>query len=158
VRAVRVLPIAVTIVATIGCGSKEDATLSVYTQNPSVTASDSAFGPKTVLSGSVDVVLDLGSFSSGSATVDGVVLRLFRGTTNVVARAKIQPADGTSYPVTVSAGQKKSVHYSIALDQMSATEIADLCAGPITIGGTVQEEGTSAPLSIRSDPITPSGC
>ncbi len=156
--ALRAIAVVAFAAAAAGCGSKEDVALSVYTQNVTLAKGDGPFGPGTVLSGTVDLVLDMGAYSSGSVTVDGVGLRLFRGNINVLARATISPTDGTVFPVTIGAGDKKTVHYSISIQQMTSQEATDLCAGPVSVSGTVQEDGKSTPTSVASTAITPSGC
>lgn len=151
----RAIAVAIAVGVAAGCGSKEDATLSVYTQNPSLAKVNGGF---TALAGSVDLVLDMGAYSQGSVTVDAVGLRLFRGSLNILARAKFVPSDGTSYPVTINAKDKKVVHYAITIDQMTDAEISELCAGQASIGGTVTQHGNASPMSIGSTPITPTGC
>lgn len=142
----------------LGCGSKEDATLSVYTQNTTLSKTNGSAFP--ALGGSVDLVLDLGSFSSGSVTVDGAAMRLYQGNTtiNVLARATFTVTDGTTFPVTVNAGQKKSIHYDIKIDQLTTDEQTQLCATPIAVGGTVSQSGNGTQVKIGSTPVTASGC
>ena len=141
----------------VGCGSKEDVALSAYTENPRLAKASSPFGFK--LDGGVDVVLDLGAYANGAVQVDGVTIRLCRGDAcDVLPRAKISPTDGTSFPVTVSAGSKKTVHYAIVIDHLTDAEITELCASPIALSGTVEQQGSNTPMRLGATPITASGC
>ncbi|GAC1545603.1 MAG: hypothetical protein NVS3B10_09660 [Polyangiales bacterium] len=143
--------------AVAGCGSKEDVALSAYTQNPRLAKAANPFGFK--LDGGVEVVLDLGAYSKGSVQVDGVTIRLCRGDAcGVLPRAKISTTDGTSFPVTVDAGAKKTVHYAIAIDQLTPDEVTELCAAPISISGTVEQHGSNTPMRLGATPIAASGC
>lgn len=140
------------------CGSKEDASLSVYAQNPVVKKTANPFGFK--LEGSVDVVFDEGAYSQGSVTVDNVSLRLFRGTNTVVLpRAKIElTAASPHFPLTIAAGEKKTTSWTIAIDQLTADEITELCAGPVSVSGTVDQQGKHDPTRVATTPVAPQGC
>jgi hypothetical protein len=147
-------------IPTAGCGSKEDATLSAFTQNPTLAKSDGPFGPGTVLTGSVDLVLDEGAYSQGSVSVSGITLRMF-DTNNapILADAKLDVVPPVAYPLVVNAGDRKTVHFTISIEQMSAQDQSDLCKGPVTIAGFVtQSDNTSQQTRVSGAPIKPTGC
>jgi hypothetical protein len=147
--------------AAVACGSKGDATLNVYTQNPTLAKSDGPFGPGTLLTGGVDLVLDEGAYSNGSVSVDSIALRLFGGAdgkTAILAGAKIDPTATVTYPLVVNAGEKKTIHFTISNQDMSAPDISDLCAGPVSITGFVSQTGSTAPLRVGANAIAVSGC
>ena len=143
----------------LSCGSKEDASLSVYTQNVVLTKTTTAFGAK--LEGSVDVVLDMGHYSQGSISVEAVQLRLFRGDTqNILPEAKIVPlASNPTFPLTIGAGTKTTLSYTITIQQLrDQAEIDLLCAGPVTVSGNVLQHESPTPTRIGSTPTPASGC
>lgn len=143
-----------------GCGSKEDASLSAFTQNPTLAKSDGPFGPGTVLTGSVDLVLDEGAYSQGSVSVSGATLRFFDANgAPILADAKLDTVPPVTYPVVVNAGGRATIHFTISIPQMSAQDQTDLCKGPIVIAGFVaQSDNPSQQTRIEGTPITANGC
>jgi hypothetical protein len=140
------------------CGSKEDASLFVYAQNP-VVAKD-ATGAFPRLTGSVDVVFDLGKWSTGPVKVGAVTMRLFRGENTVILpRAKIIPKPGApTVPFEVPPGTATTVSYTIGIDQMTDAEIAEFCTGgPVSVTGIVEMEG-QAQQRVATTPVAPQGC
>jgi hypothetical protein len=138
-----------------GCGTKEDASLAVYAQKPALTKASNAFGSS--LSGSVEVVFDLGKYTQGSITVEAIQLGLYRDTTQVVPRAMVTPPAGTTFPITLAPGQKQIIAYTIKVESLTMEEANALCAGPVKVSGTVQQAG-QGPQQIGADPITVTGC
>jgi hypothetical protein len=144
-------------VGTVSCGTKDDATLAVYAQNPVVKKDETGAFPKLV--GSVDVVFDMGAYSSGSVRVTTVTLRLFRGETiNILPRARIELTGGAKFPIDLSAGSKQTTTFSIGIDQLTDAEKAELCAGPVSVSGTVVRADSPTPLRIGTTPVSPQGC
>ena len=146
-----------------GCGTKADASLSAFTKNPVLARSDGAFGPGTVLTGSVDLVLDEGAYSQGSVSVQSVTLRLFRGTAGstdaILPRAQFDTVPPVTYPIVVNAGDRATIHFTISIAQMTAQEQTDLCSGTIVIAGFVaQSSNPSQQQRIEATPITATGC
>ena len=142
---------------TAACGTKDDATLAVYAQNPKLAKDETGAFPKLV--GSVDVVFDMGAYSSGSVRIETVSLRLFRGENlNILPRAKFDLTGGATFPIDLSAGSKQTTTFSIGIDQLTDAEKTELCAGPVSISGTVDRQDSPTPVRIGTTPITPQGC
>ncbi len=141
----------------VSCGTKDDATLAVYAQNPALKKSVSPVGFK--LEGSVDVVFDMGHYASGSVKVDAVSLRIFDAKNlNVLARAKISPSTTFVLPAELAPSSKITASFTIGIDQLTTQEITDLCAGPLTISGTVTRADTPEPIHIGSNAVSATGC
>ena len=156
-RRVLTLLCASCLVGVAGCGTKDDATLAVYAQNPVIKKDETGPFPKLV--GSVDVVFDMGHYSSGSVRVSTVTLRLFRGETlNILPRAKIELTGGAKFPIDLTAGSKQTTNFAIGIDQLTDGEKAELCAGPVSISGTVERADSATPLHIGTTPVSPQGC
>src|SRR5258708_3606388 len=92
-----------------GCGTKEDASLSVYAQDLTLTHGSNAFGDK--LEGSVTVTFDLGHYSGAPVHVENITLLLVRNDAVLIGgSARFVPDVGeTTLPFDVSPGQKKSI-------------------------------------------------
>jgi hypothetical protein len=144
-------------VSVAGCGTKDDATLAVYAQNPVVKKDET--GPFPKLTGSVDVVFDMGAYSSGSVRVSTVTLRLFRGENlNILPRAKFELTGGAKFPIDLAAGSKQTTTFSIGIDHLTDAEKTELCAGPVSVAGTVERADSPTPLRIGTTPVSPQGC
>jgi hypothetical protein len=150
---VRKLALAFVLLAS--CSAKDDATLVVSTRNPALAKVPNAFGAK--LEGGVDVSFDLGAYSGAPVTVEAIQLGLYRGNTQILPGATIQPPAGTTFPLTLNPGDKPLLHYTISKPQLLADEQTALCAGPVTITGMVKQSG-KPDLAIGADPITATGC
>jgi hypothetical protein len=140
---------------TASCGVKEDASLSVYAESTSLTKGTNAFG--STLNGTVAVVFDLGKWTQGNITVESIQLGLYRDTTQVVATATLSPPMGTTFPLELAPGQKRTLTYTITKTSLTAEETNELCAGPVKVSGIVQQAGKGV-IRIGADPVTVVGC
>ena len=146
---------ALAVVATAGCGTKEDASLSVYAERTTLIKGVNAFGSK--LDGDVTVVFDMGKWTQGNVTVESIQLGLYRDTTQIIPGATLTPPLGTSFPLELAPGQKHSLLYSIKKDSLTVDEATALCAGPVKVSGAVQQAGKGV-IRIGSDAVTVQGC
>jgi hypothetical protein len=142
-------------VGVASCGVKEDAQLFVYARNATLTKGSNAFGSK--LDGTVDVYFDLGKYTQEAATIESISLGMYRDTKQVLPAAKIEPAPGTTFPLTLAPGSRKTITYTITRSQLIDNEPTELCAGPVKFTGTVKQTGKGE-LQIASDAITVAGC
>lgn len=140
---------------TPSCGVKEDAQLFVYARNATLTKGTNAFGSK--LDGAVEVFFDLGKYTQEAATIESISLGMYRDNKQVVPAAKIEPAAGTAFPMTLAPGSRQTIKYTITRSQLIDNEPVELCAGPVKLTGAVKQTGKGE-LQISSDAITVSGC
>lgn len=138
-----------------GCGTKEDVSLTVSTQGETLAVGMGPFGQK--LTGTVDVFFDLGAYSGDPVHVETIHIGLYRGTTQIVPGVQFDPDASTTFPFDVAPGERRTVHYTIHKDQLLADEASSICAGPITITGTVTQTGRG-PLQITGYAVTATGC
>lgn len=149
---------AVCAIAASGCGTPADAGLGVLAQNLTLAKTSGSFGP--ALSGGVDVAFQVGNYSGSALTVESVALGLFAGSSNspVLTRASFTVAAGQpTLPATLAAGATTTIHYAIAIDQLTTDEVATLCAGPISASGAATVSGR-APSTIAAAPVNATGC
>lgn len=115
----------------------------------------------TSLSGSFDVMVDLGDLAQQEATVsDPPTFQLVTATdrsTLVILDALVQ---GTTFPVTVKPGTHATLSYTLNDQKTLATEDKDkICGGQVEIAGTLRDTSNGdRPLSFDSDPVGVSGC
>jgi hypothetical protein len=150
-RSLAVVPVCLLALAATSCGTKTDASLSVYAQNLSLTKTSNPFGAK--LTGSVEVVLDLGHWAQKPVAVQTVSLRLVRNDAPILADATFTPQE--TLPVTVQPSSKHAITYLIELQNVDATV---LCAGPVGVSGAVTNDAEAGQVSIGTTPIVPAGC
>jgi hypothetical protein len=137
------------------CGVKENVSLFVYARAPSLVKGSNEFGPK--LDGSVDVVFDLGSYAGDPVTVEAIQLGVYRDDVQLVPRARLEPAAGTSFPFDLAPGKSTTIRYTVRPYQLDPGEPAALCAGPVVISGAVKQAG-KAEIRISSDLVNVAGC
>ena len=143
--------------ALVHCGAKEDATLFVYTRDPSVTKGTNAFGPK--IDARVTVVFDMGHYSAGAVTVESIKLGMFRGDTQILDILRFVPNAGqSSPPMNIAPGTVTELGYSVSAMSLNDEQAKILCAGPVSISGTVQQAGGGAPSRIGATSVSPQGC
>ncbi|MFI5301986.1 MAG: hypothetical protein ACHREM_28175, partial [Polyangiales bacterium] len=145
-------------IAASGCGTPADAGVAVTAQNLTLTKSATPFGAG--LTGGVDVVFQVGYYTGTALTIDAISLQLFSGTstTQVLSRAAFTVASGApTLPATLAAGASTTIHYWIAIDQLTPAETTTLCAGPISAGGAATVSGR-APSTISAQPVNATGC
>lgn len=145
---------AVLFAACAGCGTKEDATLSAFIREVTLTKGTNAFGAK--LEGTAKVELTVGAYAPNGLKVTSVTVQLQRDGKQILPRATLETT-GT-VPVDVPKGGNVSLLYTIRIDQLKDDEPTVLCAGPVTVSGSVTQEGATAPQRIASAPVTVAGC
>lgn len=150
-RDLALLPLALLALAAASCGTKSDASLSVYAQSLALTKTSNTFGAK--LTGSVEVVLDLGHWAQAPVAVQTVSLRLVRNDAPILADATFTPQE--TLPVTVQPSSKHAITYAIELQNVDATV---LCAGPVGVSGAVTTNAEAGQVSIGTTPLVPTGC
>lgn len=133
------------------CGTKADASLSVYAQNLTLAKVQSPFGPK--LQGTVEIVLDLGHWAQAPVAVQTVSLRLVRDGQPVLLEATFTPQE--QLPVTVQPSSKRALTYVI---EQQGVDVTTLCAAPIGVSGAVTTDAEAGQTSIGTTPLLPSGC
>lgn len=138
-----------------GCGVKEDVSLFVYARGATLTKGANAFGAK--LDGVVDVVFDLGAYSGEPVTVEAIQLGLYRDGAQILPAARFEPPAGTRFPFDLAPGQKTAIRYTIRRDQLVDGEPAALCAGPVTVNGSVKQTGKPA-FGLASEQVNVAGC
>ncbi len=148
------------------CGTKEDATISVYAQELTVTHGKNAFGDKA--EGSVKVIFELGHYSGAAMRVEGISLSLYRdgkAMPSVTPVVRFSPDTGEpTLPLDLASGQTKSIKYKISGSSpteplaLTADQAKELCAGPVMVNGTAQITGQIAPMSIAAAPVAVTGC
>lgn len=145
---------ALVVAASAGCGTKEDATLSAFIREASLSKGVTPFGAK--LEGAARVELTVGSYAPSGVKVTSVSVQLERDGKQILPRAVLSTT--AAVPVDVPKGGSVSVPYTIKIEQLKDDEPTVLCAGPITVTGSVTQEGATAPQRIASSPITVTGC
>lgn len=137
------------------CGVKEDAQLFVFARNATLTKGTNAFGSK--LDGNVEVFFDLGKYTQEPATIESISLGMVRDNKPILQAAKIEPAPGTTFPITMAPGSRVTIKYTVTRSQLIDNEPMELCAGPVKFSGVVKQTGKGE-LQISADPITVTGC
>jgi len=137
-----------------GCGTKEDATLSAFIREVTLTKGTNAFGAK--LEGTAKVELTVGAYAPNGIKVTSVTVQLQRAGKQILPRATLETT--STVPVDVPKGGNVSIVYTIKIDQLKDDEPTVLCAGPVTVSGSVTQEGATAPQQIASSPVTVAGC
>lgn len=141
-------------VASAGCGTKEDATLSAFIREAALTKGVTPFGAK--LEGTARVELTVGSYAPSGVKVTSVSVQLERDGKQILPRAVLETT-GT-VPLDVPKGGSVSLPYTIKIEQLKDDEPTVLCAGPVTVTGSVTQEGATAPQRIASAPLKVTGC
>lgn len=142
------------VVGASGCGTKEDATLNAFIREAALSKGTGPFGAK--LEGSARVELTVGSYAPSGVKVTSVSVQLERDGKQILSRAVLSTT-GT-VPVDVPKGGSVSLPYTIKIEQLKDDEPTVLCAGPVTVTGSVTQDGATAPQRIASAPLTVSGC
>lgn len=153
-RVARAWAIAALFAGSAGCGTKEDATLAAFIREAALTKGTNAFGSK--LEGTAKVELTVGAYAPSGIRVTSVTVQLQRGGKQILPRATLETT--STVPVDVPKGGNVSLLYTIKIDQLKDDEPTVLCAGPVTVSGSVTQEGATAPQQIASAPITVAGC
>lgn len=148
---------ALSALSALGCGSKDNISLSANVSNVQLTVTDQALG--TQLGGSFDLYLEVGAEADHGATVELGSFSLVRDGATVVGTLQVLP-QGVTFPVKVPKGESKTVPF--LLDDSALLPAADkqnLCAGEVQLVGAVKHDlngGETKPLSGK--PGLPSGC
>ncbi len=141
----------------IACGSKESVSLSARIGNVQVAVEQKTLG--TALSGSFDLDLEVGPEASSGSTVTLEALALIRGSEALVSPLQAVPQNAT-FPISVGKGEIKTVSFQIDSATLLDAAVKDaICAGPVSVGGSVTDtlsNGGRTPLSSPS--VAPGGC
>jgi hypothetical protein len=141
----------------LGCGSKDNISLSATVTNVQLSVTEQTLG--TQLSGSFDLVLEVGAEADKGATVELGSFSLTRDGATLVGSLAVAP-QGATFPLTVGKGQTKTVPFTLDDSALlPASDKAALCAGDVQVVGAVTHDlngGETKPL--RGKPGLPSGC
>lgn len=151
-------PALLVLVATLacGCGSKESVSLSARIGNVQLSVEQKTLG--TALSGSFDLQLELGPEASGDTSVSLESLALLREGQAVVSPLQATP-QGTSFPVQVGKGQTKTVPFVVDDSTLLDAAVKDaICAGPLSVSGSVTDTLGGGRTTLVSPAVTPGGC
>jgi hypothetical protein len=138
------------------CGTKTDATGTASIQSLTIAKGSNAFG--VTLSGSFDVSFDLGGYAGSPIKITALNLRVTRGGATILPTVTFAAtASSPGLPLTITPGAHTTLHYTLN-EQHADADAATICAGPITVEGSAQEDATTTQLPIFAMSVTPSGC
>jgi len=141
----------------VGCGSKDNISLSAALSNVSLTVTEQALG--TQLSGGFDLYLEVGGQADGTATVELGNFSIKRDSATLVDGVQVLP-QGVSFPLKLGKGDKKTVPFDLDDSALlPASDKANLCSGPVQLVGAVTHDlngGETTP--VQGPAAVPSGC
>jgi len=151
-RRVVILVTALAFGSLAGCGSKEQVILSASVEDATLMVESTAL--TTELVGSFRLVLSLGEYAADPSTVGLGTFSLERD-----AQVLLSPLtlDATpAFPITVGVGKTERVAVSITGSVGEPELAADLCAGELSITGTVTDSLTDErPRTLSSGRFPP---
>lgn len=140
-----------------GCGGKDAVALSVFMSSASLEVKPATLGSQ--LEGGFTLGFELGpeaprdtevsieSFTLAPAGSTGDLVPLFT------------PETTESFPLTLKAGDKRSVVFSVSDITLSADQLQNVCAGSVEIRGSVRDSLSDDGISsVRSGAINVDGC
>jgi hypothetical protein len=136
----------------VGCGSKEQVMLSARLEDPMLTVEARAL--TTELTGSFDIVLTLGDRAADPTTVALGTFSLQRE--GQVLLSPLDMDETPDLPMTIGVGKTERVAVSIAGSIGEPELAAELCAGELSIVGTVTDSVVDdRPRTLSSAPFSP---
>ncbi|HET9953875.1 MAG TPA: hypothetical protein VFQ61_05210 [Polyangiaceae bacterium] len=117
-----------------GCGSKGAVSLSARIDNAQLTVQDATLGTK--LSGKFDLVLELGEAAPRATEVQLGAFSLKNDHGVLVERLALE---SEPFPISVAVGTTRSVPFTLDDSELVTPGSAEICAGPVYIGGSVSD-------------------
>lgn len=138
----------------MGCGSKENVSLSAQLENASVAVATVALGSE--LSGGFDLRLELGEHAPEPTDVSLGTFSLRREQTELLSSLPLATPTGVSFPLRVAPGEVKSVRLSIDSNELLEQAQADaICQGPLIVAGAVIDTLGGGTTNAFSQSVTP---
>jgi hypothetical protein len=147
----RLLPVALALPLTLGCGSKDVVLATMKIESPALTVDGTAL--TTELDGSFTLVLTLGDRASDPATVELGTFTLQRD--GVVLVDNLDVKTDPMAPFALGVGKSKRVAVTVMHSVMDPDAAAELCAGELAYVGALTDSLADHPTTVRSDKITP---
>jgi hypothetical protein len=151
-RSVAILVTALAIGSLAGCGSKEQVMTSVRVEAPMLTVTGNQL--VTDVTGAFVIVLSLGDRAADPTTIDLGAFSLQRDG-NVLLDPLLLDAD-PRFPIDLDVGTSRRVSVTIANPDEDPSLAAELCAGELSIVGTVTDSLVDdRPRTLSSGPFSP---
>ncbi|HEV8244163.1 MAG TPA: hypothetical protein VGP93_00205 [Polyangiaceae bacterium] len=137
------------------CGSKGAVSLTAHLESPALSVQQAALG--TGLSGSFDLVLELGDYADQGTDVSLGSFGIVQGSEELVSALTLS-ADGASFPLRIEPGKSKRATLSVGGSQTYDASVGtSLCSGQVFYRGAVTDsESDGKPTPVQSNPFTPS--
>jgi hypothetical protein len=151
-RAVVTLVTGLSVASLAGCGSKEQVMLSASLEDAMLIVDATAL--TTELTGSFDLVLTLGDRAADPTTVGLGTFSLQRD--GQVLLSPLEMDESPDLPMTIGVGKTERIAVSIMGSVGEPELAADLCAGELSIIGTVTDSLVDdRPRTLSSGPFPP---
>lgn len=151
-RSVATLAIALAVGSLAGCGSKEQVMLSASLEDAMLTVEETPL--TTELVGGFVLVLTLGDRAADPTEVDLGTFSLQRDAE--VLLSPLEMDETPDLPMTIGVGKTERIAVSIMGSIGDAELTADLCAGELTIIGTITDSLVDdRPRTLSSGPFRP---
>jgi len=131
----------------LGCGSKEDVTLTAKIQNPKAMPVSVALG--TALNGSFDLVLEVGSYSPHGSSVTPGTLAIRNEAAVLVSSLAVDYSE--TPPFEVGVGKSKTVAATLdATKLLEASALDALCAADVWYVLSFTDTSSAMPSTTQS--------
>lgn len=139
----------------MGCGSKENVSLSAQVVNPQIEVDSVALGAE--LSGGFDLRLELGAEAPEASDVSLGAFSLRREQAEIISPLPLTLEPGISFPVRVEIGQVRTLRLSFDSSSLLAdTERDAICQGPLGVAGAVTDTLSAGKTTNATGPsVTP---
>ena len=139
--------------AACACGSKGAVTVTAQIQNPTLTPTAVALG--TALTGSFDLILDLGPEAPKAATVTPKSFAIRNAGGEIASTLSVTYAEEPPYEL--APGASKSIACTLdASKLLDASVSSALCAGDVWYSAALSDTLTSNTITTASVPFAPS--
>jgi len=114
----------------------------------------------TVLSGGLDVVLELGDLAEEGRTVERApALTLVKESDRSLVRQIDALPDGEGFPMTIGAGETRRISFALTTENtLHADQFDVVCAGNVVVAGSVDDSKTGHNVPFDSAPFKLEGC
>jgi hypothetical protein len=151
-RSVATLVTALAVGSLAGCGSKEQVMISARVEGPMLTVTGNQL--VTDVTGSFAIVLSLGDRAADPTTVDLGAFSLQRDGSVLLDPLLLDASP--RFPVALDVGTSRRVGVTIANPNEVPSRRAELCAGELSIVGTVTDSLVDdRPRTLSSGPFPP---
>lgn len=140
-----------------GCGGKDSVALSVFMSSASLEVAPATLGSQ--LSGGFNLGFELGPEASGDTVVSLESFTLAPSGGTEVLVPTFAPTTEEVFPITLKAGEKRSVAFSVSNITLSADQLEKVCTDTVEIRTSVRDSLSDDGISaVRSGAISVAGC